>query len=240
MKRFVVPIALLTIWEISSRFFNFFFFPTASSAFKTLFDVLLSGELFGDTLVSVMRLVVSSSLAIPIAICLGIGIAISDKINEMVMPTVNAIRVVPASALLPIIILVFGLNEISTILLLSFVCFIPVLLATIDGVRQQYQQYSPLINNLDLSLLDAIKKVFIPGAMPSILTGIDIGVPAVFKFLIIAEAFGATAGIGYRLSESADYLQYSKAYALLLWTGAIGILVSFVLSSAKSRLLRWM
>jgi ABC-type nitrate/sulfonate/bicarbonate transport system permease component len=113
------------------------------------------------------------------------------------------------------------------------------MVSTIDAVTQTANSYKTLIENLELSTVDAFRKVLLPGAMPGILTGIDTGITIAFKFLIIVEVFG-NSGIGFRIGNSADHMAYLTSYALLIWIGAIGMVLFGTLQWAKKRILHWM
>jgi NitT/TauT family transport system permease protein len=147
--------------------------------------------------------------------------------------------VIPVTALIPLVVLVFGLSEMSSVFLLANVALIPILISTIDGVMLTNQTYGTLVRNLELSKFDEYAKVLIPGSMPTILIGVDLAVMNVFKFLIIAEMFGINSGVGFRLSESADFLSYNKVYAIVIWLAILGITLSFSLNKIKRFILKW-
>lgn len=238
--KLTIPVATLVIWLLASVAINAHYFPGPIDVFSTLINDIPSGELITDVLSSAKRLFLGCSLGIIVAIVLGIVFGLFDKARVMLMPTLNALRAMPVIALFPLIIMIFGITEATSIFIVAFVAAIPTLILTIDGVQQTRSEYSSLINNTTLSNSALIRHVLLPGAMPNILSGLDLSINQAFKVLILAELMGVNSGLGFRISEASEFLNYPKVYYLLIVIGFFALALNIAHSRFARRMLRWM
>lgn len=233
----IVPIIILMIWQISAGLMGQHFFPTPLKLISTLsFD--LAYELLIDLFFSIKRFLIGNTLGISAAILSGSILALNETLRKLFLPTFNGARSIPVIALFPVIILVFGMNEYAAIFILTWIAFIPTFIATVDAVSVANTQHADFINEYSLTMFEKITKLLLPSALPSILSGIDLSLNLTFKFLILAELFGIQNGIGYKLSYSADYLNYNKVYIIVVVIAITGIIISFTFNKFSDYIIK--
>jgi ABC-type nitrate/sulfonate/bicarbonate transport system permease component len=216
------------------------YYPTPEVVAHAFMKDFLSGDLFSDAGISFLRLVVSWFISIPLGMCLGFFIGKSPIIKKLLLPTISALKAIPIVAAFPLIIMTFGMTEKAAIFIIVFTSIVPIIVATVDGVSDAFEKYNPLIKNLELGFFASTFKVLIPAAMSTIFSSIDASVSISLRMLILAEIMGVPSGIGYRIMEATQFVDFGRMYYLLLFTAAVGILVTMVYASIRKRILVWM
>lgn len=240
MRKFVIPVLLIAVWEILALYINAFYFPTLDAIYLQFVQDWPSGQLLLDIRVSLYRLFVGLIISIPLAIIFGSLIGFSKTAQSYCSSSVNAARIIPLAAVVPLVVLVFGINTASVIAMVIMSAIVPTIVITITSISQAVDKYSPLVKNFELPTLTALQKVYFPAASPEIYSGIDLSISMAFRMLIFAECMGVNSGIGYRLIESANYFEYKKVYYLLFVVAIIGAIVGSIVSALRKRALAWM
>lgn len=235
----VFPILCIIIYGALATSLNKFYVPPIELIVNELIQYAITGELLMDVIDSIIRFAVGLLISVMIAIPLGITISLSDLCKSVVMPTFNAIRVLPITALLPIIIIAFGFSTTSALVVIFLAAFFPTLIATVNATVPVIDNYKYLKVEYNLSTTYMLYNVYYKGALSEILTGLDLSVNAAFRIMIISELFGSTTGLGYRLVDAAQYLDFKKTYAVILVISILGVAVSWVMGTVKRRLLSW-
>ena len=172
MEKVIIPLIFLGLWEVSALVMNAHYFPSFSKVVQVFLSDLETGQIWVDILPSGKRFAIGTSLGVVVSIIVGTLIGRFKAVDEMLSPTINAIRAMPVVALFPVIIMMLGISETTAIFIIAFVSFIPTLTTTIDGVKRVFNQYSVLIQNAEMGFFQSAYKVLIPGAMPEIFSGI--------------------------------------------------------------------
>ena len=239
MKKLVFPAFLLICWEITARSVGKFYFPTLSVIFETFMEDVVSGQLLIDIATSGERFILGLMISLPVGILIGTTIGINKTLKEFVQPTLNGLRVVPPSSLIPLIIMLIGVSSKSVLFMIFISSVIPILVASIDGISSSVDRFKTLVENLELSTFTAVKDVYLPAAMPQVLIGADLSVTMAFRMLVFSEFMGVNSGIGFRLLESATFLSYSRVYYLLLVLSLLGAAIFYGMNGFKNRVIRW-
>ena len=235
----IVPILLLFFWWMLSTSVNKFYLPTPLNTFSEFIEIASNGELIEDILSSLSRLGIGLAISIIPAIILGIIIGINKTISKLFLPSVNGFRVIPITALLPVIIMAFGFSNWAVLSVIFLAAFFPTIIATAHAVENISTTYSNIINDFNLSVVKSFTKILIPGAMPGILTGIDLSINSAFRMMVVSELFGSPNGLGFRLMDSSQFLNFKKIYALMIVIAILGFLITMIFNSFKKYLLRW-
>lgn len=238
--KIVAPIFLLCVWQSIATSLHVAYFPPLDAILLSFVSYITSGELVVDTISSGARFVVGVSVGVVIALLTGTAMVFSKTVNDLLIWCVAGLRALPTVAMLPIVVLIFGLNDYSIVVILAAGAIVPMLGATIDGMAIVVTQYRILAQCLELPFFVALRKVYLPGSMPWLLTGLDQSIVISFKVLIIAEMLGAVSGVGFRLSDSASMLAHSKMYAVLFYIGLLGMSSTWAYNFIRNRTLRWL
>ena len=235
------PIALLLLWEIAVRtgLVDARFFPAPSRILGTLVGLAESGELWTNTWASLQRLFWGALIGIVPALVLGLLVGLYRPARAIVEPLVAATYPVPKSAILPLILLIFGLGEASKIAMVAIGVFYPVLINSAAGVRGIDRIYLDVGHNFRASRWQVFRTIAFPGALPLVLTGIKLGVGMGLILIAIAEMVGARSGLGYMIWNAWEALSVETMYAGLLVIALLGFLFTFALDEAEHWIIPW-
>ncbi|WP_226900408.1 ABC transporter permease [Nonomuraea phyllanthi] len=237
----LTPVGLLLIWELAARAgaIDTRFFPAPSSIFHQMGVLAQSGELWTNTWASLRRLFIGFWVGLVPGLALGIAMGLYRPVRAALQPLVSGTYPIPKSALLPLILLIFGLDEPSKIVMVAIGVFYPVALNTAAGVANVSPIYYDVASNFGASRWNVFRKVAIPGAMPSILTGIELGVGLGLILIAIAEMVGAQSGLGYMIWNAWQVYSVETMYVGLLVIAVIGYLLALLLGAIGARLTPW-
>lgn len=237
----ITPLLLLVVWEllVQSGLMDSRFFPAPTTIFASMWEMIGSGELLEHVFASLQRLFFGFWLGLVPALVLGIGMGLSRRARAAMMPLISGTYPIPKSALLPLILLIFGLGEMSKIVMVAIGVFYPVVLNTISGVRQVQPIYYDVASNFGARRWRVFRTVALPGAMPSILTGVELGLGLGLILIAIAEMVGAQSGIGYLIWNAWQLYSVETMYVGLLAIALIGYLLSLLLKEISRLLMPW-
>jgi ABC-type nitrate/sulfonate/bicarbonate transport system permease component len=237
----LTPALLLVVWEllVRSGLVDSRFFPAPTTIFVAMWDMILSGELVTHLFASLQRLFFGFWLGLVPALALGVAMGLSRSVRAAVMPLISGTYPIPKSALLPLILLIFGLGEMSKIVMVAIGVFYPVVLNTVSGVIQVQPIYYDVASNFGARRWRVFRTVALPGAMPSILTGVELGLGLGLILIAIAEMVGAQSGIGYMIWNAWQLYSVETMYVGLLTIAVIGYLLSLLLKEVSRLLMPW-
>lgn len=246
-----VPVAVLSVWEIGARCYGQpWMFPPVSRVVEQLVhplrDHYASGSLLGNTVVSLLRVLIGFAAAAVVGVLLGLFMGASRSLRGLCEPLVEIIRPVCPIAWLPFAIVVFKLKTLPQLFGLRFTHtvfdevqlgmvfvlfmggFFPVFTNTLDGVAAVRRNYLLLARMLGASRGQSFLHVYFPAAMPMILTGLRQGIGLCWFVIIAAEMMtGSDSGIGYLLMYAADQSAMDVVIACMLIIGVIGAGLNF-------------
>jgi len=234
----VSPILLLAAWEIAGRLglLDARFFPAPSAIAEAFPKLLSSGELWDDTRISLGRVVVGFLIGAVPGLVIGLAMGLSRYLRAALNPMVGALYPIPKSAILPLLLLVFGTGEASKYAIVASGVFFLVLLNTVAGVLAIEPVYLDVGRNFGASRVQTFLTIALPGALPLIFTGIRLAWGIALILIVVGEIFAARSGLGYLINNSYQTFQVEKMYAGLIVMSVIGY-VSFL---ALDELQRWL
>ncbi|MBN1806601.1 MAG: ABC transporter permease [Sedimentisphaerales bacterium] len=259
----VIPVILLVIWEISARKVNQpWIFPPVTRVIEQLAhplrDHYASGSLLSNTLVSLLRVLIGFSLAAVAGVVLGIIMGSVRFVRNAVEPIIELLRPLCPIAWLPFAIVVFKLKTLPQLfsveyshsvldqlqLGMIFVIFVggffPILTNTLDGVTGVRRNYVLLAQTLGANRRQVFMYVYLPAAMPMILTGLRQGLGLCWFVIIAAEMMtGSYSGIGYLLMYASDNSAMDIVIAAMFIIGVLGALLCCAVRKIMSRVVRW-
>jgi NitT/TauT family transport system permease protein len=209
--------------------------PAASSWLSWAF----SGELIGDTLSSMYRVVVGFAVGAGLALPFGLVMGSSQRMYAWLNPLMQVLRPIPPIAYIPLAILWFGLGNAPAVFLIALGAFFPVLMNTIAGVRQVDGIYVRAARNLGVGQRDMFVRVMLPAAVPYILSGVRIGIGTAFIVVIVSEMIAVNNGLGFRILEAREYFWSDKIIAGMISIGLLGLAIDIAMNKLNNHLLRW-
>jgi len=241
LRSTAVIAAALLCWEAVCRLGHVSpaILPPPSQVAGKWWEYLVTGELPRDAVATLLRVGVGFAIGAGLALPLGLWMGARDRIYELFNPIVQLLRPIPPIAYIPLAILWFGLGNPPAFFLISLGAFFPVLMNTIAGVRNVDAIYVRAAQNLGAPSGTLFWRVLFPGAMPSILAGLRVGIGVAFIVVIVAEMIAVNSGLGYRILEAREYFWSDKILAGMISIGVIGLAIDTVMARINGRLLRW-
>lgn len=236
------PIVLLALWEVVARLgaIDTRFFPAPSAILAKLVELSASGELLAHLAASLQRLVIGVIVGGVPALFLGLAMGLSKPLRAAVDPLVAATYPIPKSAILPLLLLIFGLGEASKVAMVALGMFYPVLINTVAGVANIHRIYLEVGRNFGARGWQVFRTIALPGALPSILAGVKLGVGMGLILIVIAEMIGAKTGIGYMIWNAWQILTVDTMYVGLLVVAILGYVFSQALDALERRMVPWL
>jgi len=185
---------------------------------------------------SLLRVVSAFALAAVLGIPIGLAMGMSRTARGVFDPPIEFYRPLPPLAYLPLMIIWFGIGELSKVLLIFLACFAPVALAARAGVRSVSQEQINAALSMGASRLQVIRHVVLPSALPEILVGLRIGMGVGWTTLVAAEMVAATAGLGQMVLNASNFLRTDVVVMGIICIG----LFAYAFEMAMRRLERWL
>jgi taurine transport system permease protein len=237
--------ALILLWWLASHFglIKPLFLPKPETIW-TAFEQAAAGDLDSHTLWihflwSLYRVFLAFSLATLIGIPVGIAMGVSRIARGIFDPPIEFYRPLPPLAYLPLMIVWFGIGELSKIILLFLAIFAPVALAARSGVKSAGQEQIQAARSMGASTLQVIRHVIIPGAMPEILVGLRIGMGVGWTTLVAAEMVAADAGLGKMVFNASNFLRTDVVILGILVIGVVAYLFELLMRWIERRVVPW-
>ncbi|RPF53210.1 NitT/TauT family transport system permease protein [Aquisalibacillus elongatus] len=235
------PIFMLLIWEFLSQtaIIDPRFFPPPTTIIETLISMGASGELLEHVKVSLIRIVFGFLLGVIPAITLGLIMGMYSSIRHFFSPLIMALMPIPTLAMLPIILIIFGIGEFSKMVTIAASVFFPVVINTVAGVMNIDKVYADVAKNYGANPKDFFMKIALPGAMPVMMEGVQMGQAIALLTIVAAEMIGANSGIGYVIWMNYKAFLIPEMFVGLILISFFGYLFSLLLRGLQSKLIPW-
>jgi 1,4-dihydroxy-2-naphthoate octaprenyltransferase len=235
------PIVVLAIWEALSRAeaINPLFFPAPTSLLPTTRDLIESGQLWRDTRISMGRVLTGFALAAIPGVLIGIMMALWWPLRAMLTPIAAAFFAVPKIAVLPLVIIVFGIGETSKVAMVAVSVLFLVVLSTMSAVLEVERAYFDVARNAGANWWQQLRTVALPGALPGIFSGLRIALGFSLLVIVGTEMLAAKDGIGYLIWNSYQTFAIEKMYVGLVVTALLGWLLNLVMDEVERVIIPW-
>jgi NitT/TauT family transport system permease protein len=235
------PIMVLALWEILSRtaIIDPRFFPPPSEIIVEFYHLAISGQLFGHVAVSLYRIFGGFLLGVIPGIVLGLLIGMYKPVRFTIQPLVMAFMPIPTLALMPIIIIIFGISDFSKMVTIAGSVFFPVVINTAAGVSNIDPIFLDVAKNYGAKSKDYFFRIALPGALPVMMEGIQMGQAIALLTIVAAEMIGASSGIGYLIWMDYKAFILKGMYVGLVLISFFGYFFSILLRWLQRRLIPW-
>lgn len=234
-------LAFLLFWEAITRLglLDAVFVPAPSKVWDAALGFVREGGVWDDVSVSVLRVtggfLLSALLAIPIGLLVG-----SYRVAEgLVQPITEFVRYIPVPALIPLMMLLFGIGEMPKVMLIFAGTYFQLVLMVADEVRRVPYDLVQVSYTLGATRREIIRHVLWPGALPGIFDALRLCNGWAWTYLVVAELVAANEGLGYRILKFSRFLQTPKIFVYLLLLGVIGLTLDLCFRALNRRLFFW-
>ena len=237
----VTTLAVLAVWQIlpEAGIIDRQFIPTFADAFRRFVVEWGNGAFYGDLGATLYRIIGGFVLAAAIGIPAGLAMGYWVLGYNMFALTVDVIRPLPTTALVPIAALIFGIGNGMHIFVVVLATTVPILLATIDGVRNVDPLLVDTARTLGQSTARIFRTVLLPAAMPSIATGLRVAVAIALIVGISSEMMLSSDGLGRRVVYAQRMLQIPDLYAGVITLAVLGFVLNRGFLAAEHWLIGW-
>ena len=237
----LVPVALIVVWQVASSlgWLSTRVLPAPLDVVKAAWALTLSGELWTHVKVSAGRALAGLAVGGGLGLALGLLTGSVKFFETLLDSTIQMVRNIPALALIPLVILWFGIDESAKLFLISISVFFPIYLNTFHGIRNVDPQLIEMGRTYGLTRWQLYKEVILPGAMSSILVGLRFSLGLMWVILIVAETISAQAGIGYLTMNAREFLQTDIVLVGILLYALLGKLADVLARGLEQWWLRW-
>jgi sulfonate transport system permease protein len=241
MRRILVPAVLLALWQAvaSLGFTTPQTMPAPSMILVSLWKLIVTGQLGPNLLVSLLRVSAGLAAGVATGMVLGLASGLSRLGEDFVDPAVQMARTLPHLALLPLMILWFGIGETPKIVIIALGAAFPIYLNLFAAIRGADRKLLEAGGMLGLSSRELVWHVVLPAALPGFLVGLRQALGIAWISLVVAEQINATSGIGYLVMNAQEFLQTDVIFDGLLVYAALGLATDRLVRSLESRLLAW-
>ena len=237
----IVPLLVIAGWELASRtgWLSTRILPEPLAVARAFWGLLKSGELLRDVAISTGRAVAGLAIGGGLGLVLGLLTGTFRTAETLLDTTLQMVRNVPPLALIPLVILWFGIDESAKLFLVAIGVFFPIYLNTYHGIRSVDAGLVEMARSYGLSGWPLYREVILPGALPSILVGLRFSLGLMWVLLIVAETISAQSGIGYMTMNAREFLQTDVVLVGVLLYALLGKLADLVARALEKRFLRW-
>jgi len=238
-----VAVAVLS-WQLASTFrwhflVDFRNIPTPLLVGRRLAELLATGTFYLHIAVSLRRIAISFLLATVLGVAVGVVMGRSRLATNLIMPHLEILRPIPAVAWVPLSILLFPTEESSIVYITFLGAFFPIVLNTLHGVQQTPATLVRVAQSYGANDLAILRHVVLPGALPSIVAGLSIGMGVAWFALLAGEIISGQYGIGYFTWNSYTLVQYPEIIVGMLTIGLLGTASTWLVKRACRPALRW-
>ena len=234
-------VGLLALWQLlaSAKVISPLFFPSPIRTMEALWAQMAHGQLWQPLASTISRMAWGWLVASLLGVVLGALISSSDLVRRMTHPLLEFMRPLPASAIIPVAILAFGLSSTMSTAVIAFGYIWPVLLASVQGFSAVDERLREVASVMRLSTLERFVKVNLPSAMPGILAGARVGLSVALILAVVTEMQASLTGIGQNILMAQRSFKTPDLYAGVVVLGAIGFVTSAAIQAVENRVLRW-
>lgn len=233
---------LIVIWQVATGVLQLVkpaILPPPSEVLLTTISMVMDGELFMHAGYSLMRVLLGFLAAVVIAVPLGIAMGWIREVSYIVDPVIEVLRPIPPIAWIGLAILWFNVGLTLAVFLVFIGAFFPVLLNTITGVRGVDKKLIEVAYTFGASDFEILRKVVIPAALPTIFTGMRVGMGIGWMCVVAAEMVAVKYGLGSLILDASNFMQSDRVLVGMITIGVLGLLLNVAFQLAGDRLFGW-
>ncbi|WP_040703694.1 ABC transporter permease [Nocardiopsis salina] len=235
----LLPALLVGVWWWAASGEGSFYLPTPGTVATTFGEVWLSERFLTDALPSIGLLLTGFALAAVLGVGAGVALGLSRTLRDLTEPVLEFLRAVPPPVLVPLLMLLVGLDSTMRVAVIASGCVWPVLLNTIEGVRSVDPVLSDTCRVYRIRGRRRLTTLVLRSASPQIMTGLRQALSIAVILMVISEMFASSSGLGFAV------VQFQRGFAIPeMWTGIVllgllGVALSLLFGQVEKRVLSW-
>ncbi|MBB4259925.1 aliphatic sulfonate ABC transporter permease SsuC [Bradyrhizobium sp. CIR3A] len=239
--QWIVPLVIVLVWQLAcvTGFVPTRVLPAPTDVVLAGWKLLLSGELVRNIWVSFWRASIGFLIGGGIGFAFGLANGLSQLSAKLTDTTLQMVRNVPHLALIPLVILWFGIDESAKLFLVALGVFFPIYLNTLHGIRTVDPQLIEMGRIYGMSDGELFRRVIFPGALPSIFVGVRFGLGIMWLTLIVAETIAASSGLGYMAMQAREFMLIDVVVLAILIYALLGKLADSASRVLERLMLAW-
>jgi sulfonate transport system permease protein len=237
----LVPALLVLVWQLFAELGRIppNILPAPSNVAVTGLRLIADGTLLPDMGISLLRAAAGFAIGCVVGFTLGTAVGFSRVAGVLLDRTVLMLRAVPFLAVLPLVIVWLGIGEGAKIFLVAFGVVFPIYMNTVLGIRQVDPKLVELGRVTGLSNWQLIRRIVLPGALPSILNGVRYALATAWLALVVAETIAASSGIGFLAMDAREFLRTDVIVLVIVLYAVIGVVADSLAKLLERWLLAW-
>jgi sulfonate transport system permease protein len=241
LRRWISPLVIVAIWQAlsSTGLLDPRTLESPQHIFQSAVDLAKDGTLGNATLVSLRRVGLGFAIGGVVGMVLAIVAGLSRIGEDAIDPPMQMLRTLPHFGLIPLFILWFGIGEQPKITLIAMGVAFPLYLNTFAGIRGIDRRMIEAARSMNLTWLQRLRHVVVPGALPQTLTGLRQSLGIAWLSLIVAETISASSGLGYMINNAREFLQTDVIVVGLAVYSLLGLATDGIVRYLERRALAW-
>ncbi|HBG19168.1 MAG TPA: ABC transporter permease [Desulfobulbaceae bacterium] len=235
----LAAVILLVLWQLAAVLINADALPRPGEVFADVGRKFLDGSLLDDLAISCIRALLGIVLALITAVPLGLVVGAEEPLRKRLSPFIYLLYPIPHVVLLPLIIILFGIGNLSKIFLISLIVFFQILVTTRDAAKEIHRNYFYSMQTLGATRRQIYRHVILPATIPKVMTALRISVGTAVAILFFVESFATTRGLGYIIMDSWGRADYVSLYTGITCMGMLGFSLYILLDRLERRICRW-
>lgn len=228
-------------WEIASRahILNPFYFPPFSAIVAKGYELFADGSIWEHMRFSLTNFSIGFLISVVLGVVIGVPMGWYKGISKAFDPLLSGIYATPLIALLPLIIMIFGLGPVSKIIMTILAAVFPILINTMVGIANTDNRLITMARSFGAKDSTIFLKVSVPGSLPYIVAGMRVALGRALVYIVVAEQYGAATGLGYLSSVAAQRFQMAAMFVPIVIIAALGASLNELLKVLEQRLEKW-
>ena len=240
MLAWLLPVVVLSLAELAGRlgWVTSNLLPTPSDVARALFDLGWQTVL-GHVAASTARVAAGYAIGAALALAVGSLVGLSSTARAVLDPSFQALRAIPSLAWVPLLLLWLGIGEAPKLAMIAIGAFFPIYMGVVSGIRGVDRKLVEVARLMRLRPLALVRRVLLPAALPSVMTGLRNGLSLAWMFMVAGELIAASSGLGYLLTDGRETSRADLVLAAIVLLAVLGKLSDTAMARLERRLLSW-
>jgi sulfonate transport system permease protein len=236
-----IPLLIIVLWLWAGYLgkINEALLPSLPKTLQTAVELIVSGKLWGDIVVSLGRVLKGFAIGAGLGIVIGTLMGLNKTIYRLLNSVVSILRPIPMMALIPLFILWLGIGETCKVSLIALGSFWSVLLNTIHGIHSVDPKLLEVAKVLEKDRKTVLLQIYLPSALPAIITGLRLGMGVAWSCVVAAEMLAASSGVGYMLMFARTMSQPDRLMVGVFAIGLIGLVIDKLMLYVQKKVSWW-